>query len=70
MYIKNITLIFKVKKDSIKKTLEWIAIFTNNISYIFKYFIRFMLVSGTGKEKISNKITILKKIDIISIIFF
>ena len=39
-------------------------------SYIFIDFIRFILVSGNGKEKIINKTIILKKIDIISVIFF
>ena len=70
IYIKKTKLVFKGKKDSIKKTLEWITIFTNNTSYILIDFIRFILVSGNGKEKIINKTIMLKKIDIISVIFF
>ncbi len=70
MYIKKRILIFKGKKDNIKKTLEWITIFTNNASYILILFSRFILANGNGKEKIINKTIMLKKIDIISVIFF
>ena len=70
MYIKKRILRFKGKKDNIKKTLEWITIFTNNASYILILFSRFILANGNGKEKIINKTIMLKKIDIISVIFF